>query len=55
MLARQESLTAFMSFATNKGYLAGLGHRAAALEDSRLLPLVDIGTALIDWPFRAKT
>lgn len=24
-----------------KSYLAGLGHRSAALEDSRLLPLVE--------------
>jgi hypothetical protein len=40
MLIRQGSVQAFMEFANNKGYLAGLGHRTAALEDSRLLPLV---------------
>ena len=27
--------------ASNQAYLAGLGHRLAALEDSRLLPLVE--------------
>jgi hypothetical protein len=31
-----------MAFASNQEYLAGLGHRTAALEDSRLLPLVEI-------------
>ena len=39
MLVQQESLEAFMAFASNREYLAGLGHRTAALEDSRLLPL----------------
>lgn len=29
------------AFAADEGYLAGLGHRTAALEDSRLLPLVE--------------
>ena len=40
-LIRQRSVNAFLSFATNEGYLKGLGHRTAALEDSRLLPLVE--------------
>ena len=40
MLVRQHSVAAFMAFASDAGYLAGLGHRTAALEDSRLLPLV---------------
>jgi hypothetical protein len=31
----------FLDFAANPEYLAGMGHRAAALEDSRLLPLVE--------------
>ena len=30
---------AFLAFASNRAYLAGVGHRTAALEDSRLLPL----------------
>ena len=42
MLVRQRSVGAFMAFATNEAYLVGIGHRTAALEDSRLLPLVDI-------------
>ncbi len=41
MLVRQSSLESFLAFATNQDYLAGIGHRTAALEDSRLLPLVD--------------
>ena len=40
MLVRQSSVQSFMAFATHAGYLAGLGHRTAALEDSRLLPLL---------------
>ncbi|MDQ0467363.1 DUF1330 domain-containing protein [Labrys wisconsinensis] len=40
MLVRQSSVEAFMAFAANQDYLAGLGHRTAAIEDSRLLPLV---------------
>jgi len=41
LLIRQSSLDDFFAFAFNPGYLAGLGHRTAALEDSRLLPIVD--------------
>lgn len=37
---QQASVASFLAFATNKEYLAGIGHRTAALEDSRLLPLV---------------
>jgi hypothetical protein len=39
MLVRQSSAEAFLAFASNEAYLAGIGHRTAALEDSRLLPL----------------
>lgn len=45
MLVRQNSLADFMAFASNQAYTAGLGHRTAALEDSRLLPLVESKTA----------
>ena len=45
MLVRQKSLFDFMAFASNQEYLAGLGHRTAAVEDSRLLPLVESKTA----------
>ncbi len=41
LLVRQKSVADFFAFATNKDFLAGLGHRTAALLDSRLLPLVD--------------
>ena len=41
MLVRQQSIGAFMAFAANKVYLAGIGHRTAAIEDSRLLPLAE--------------
>jgi hypothetical protein len=40
MLVRQSSVATFLEFASNREYLAGMGHRVAALEDSRLLPLV---------------
>ena len=43
MLVRQASIEAFMAFAAHGPYLAGLGHRTAAIEDSRLLPLVERG------------
>ncbi len=41
MLVRQSSMDSFLAFASNQGYLVGLAHRTAALEDSRLLPLVE--------------
>jgi hypothetical protein len=41
MLIRQSSIASFFAFASNEGYLAGMGHRVAALADSRLLPLVE--------------
>jgi hypothetical protein len=42
MLIRQSGVAAFMAFAGNAAYLAGLGHRTAAIEDSRLLPIVEV-------------
>jgi hypothetical protein len=41
MLVRQKSVGDFLAFATNPDYMRGIGHRTAALEDSRLLPLVE--------------
>ena len=41
MLVRQSSVQSFLAFASNQSYLSGMGHRTAALEDSRLLPMVD--------------
>lgn len=39
LVVRYPSVDAFMAMAGNEAYLAGVGHRTAALEDSRLLPL----------------
>lgn len=44
MLVRQNSLADFMAFAKHEEYLTGMGHRTAALEDSRLLPIVESKT-----------
>ncbi|MDX2282177.1 MAG: DUF1330 domain-containing protein [Saprospiraceae bacterium] len=41
LLIRQKSVESFMAFAQDEAYLKGMGHRTAALEDSRLLPLVE--------------
>ena len=41
MIIRQRSLADFMAFASNPGFMAGLGHRKAALLDSRLLPMLE--------------
>lgn len=41
LLVRQNSVASLLAFASHDAYLAGLGHRAAALEDSRLLPLTE--------------
>lgn len=42
MLVRQSSTASFLAFADHADYRAGLGHRTAALSDSRLLPLVEL-------------
>ena len=42
LLIRQKSVSDFVAFASNQAYLAGIGHRTAALEDSRLLPLTEL-------------
>ncbi len=39
MLVRQRSAESFLGFASHERYLAGIGHRTAAIEDARLLPL----------------
>lgn len=39
LLVKQQSKDHFMAFAQNEGYLKGLGHRTAALADSRLMPM----------------
>lgn len=39
LLVKQHSVQSFFDFADNAEYQAGIGHRYAALEDSRILPL----------------
>jgi len=41
MLVRQNSVDSFIAFESNDEYMKGIGHRTAALEDSRLLPLIE--------------
>ncbi|GAB5518469.1 MAG: DUF1330 domain-containing protein [Rhodothermales bacterium] len=40
LLVQHQSAAVFLAFARNPEYLAGMGHRTAALADSRLLPIV---------------
>ena len=44
MLVVQDSTDAFMAFAGDEDYLAGIGHREAAVVDSRILPLNPLAT-----------
>lgn len=39
LVVRYPSVDAFLTMAGNEAYLAGVGHRTAALADSRLVPL----------------
>ena len=41
MLVRQSSIEAFFAFASDDAFLAGAGHRTAALLDSRLIPVAE--------------
>jgi hypothetical protein len=41
MLVKQSSVASFIAFESHKEYLAGIGHRTAAIMDSRLLPIVE--------------
>ncbi|MFQ5537166.1 MAG: hypothetical protein ACE5GJ_06905 [Gemmatimonadota bacterium] len=40
MLVRHRSAHTFLSFAEDEAYLEGMGHRLAAVADSRLLPVL---------------
>jgi uncharacterized protein (DUF1330 family) len=44
LLVRQKNANAFLAFAAQEAYLAGIGHRTAALSDSRLLPLTELAS-----------
>jgi len=39
LLIKQNSVESFLAFESNEDYLKGIGHRTAAIEDSRLLPI----------------
>jgi hypothetical protein len=41
LLVRQQSVESFLNFESDEAYMKGIGHRTAALEDSRLLPVVE--------------
>ncbi|MEO1451315.1 MAG: DUF1330 domain-containing protein [Bacteroidota bacterium] len=43
LLVEHPSVEKFMAFAQNEAYLKTAGHRTAALADSRLLPITEIG------------
>jgi hypothetical protein len=42
LLIKQNSVESFLAFESNQEYMKGIGHRTAALEDSRLLPINEI-------------
>lgn len=44
VLIKQKSLQSFLAFASNPEYLKILGHREAAIVDSRLLPVENYNT-----------
>ncbi|MGD1890373.1 MAG: DUF1330 domain-containing protein [Cyclobacteriaceae bacterium] len=44
LLVEHESVAKFMAFAQDEVYLKTAGHRTAALEDSRLLPISELST-----------
>lgn len=41
LLVRYESVGAFLTLTRDREYLSGVGHRTAALSDSRLLPVFE--------------
>jgi hypothetical protein len=41
LLIKQNNVNSFIAFESDKDYMKGIGHRTAALLDSRLLPLIE--------------
>lgn len=41
LLVKQNSVNSFIAFESDKDYMKGIGHRTAALSDSRLLPMIE--------------
>lgn len=43
LLVKQKSVDSFIAFESDREYMKGIGHRTAALADSRLLPIIETG------------
>jgi uncharacterized protein (DUF1330 family) len=41
LLIKQSSVNSFLAFESNTEYMRGIGHRTAAIADSRLLPIIE--------------
>ena len=41
LLVKQNSVNSFIAFESDKDYMKGIGHRTAALSDSRLLQIIE--------------
>lgn len=41
LLVRQQSVAQFSAFARNEAFLSGIGHRTAAIEEARPLPVTE--------------
>jgi len=50
LLIRQSSVEKFLAFESNIDYMKGIGHRTAALEDSRLLPIAQVQGHAVNMP-----
>jgi hypothetical protein len=55
MLVRQSSVEAFIAFSSHQPYLKGIGHRTAAIEDSRLLPLQARQGQVVATPWQSRS
>jgi uncharacterized protein (DUF1330 family) len=41
LLVKQTGVNSFLAFESDTAYMKGIGHRTAALSDSRLLPIIE--------------
>ncbi len=48
LLVKQKNVDSFLAFESNQEYLKGIGHRTAALEDSRLLPINETKNEIVN-------
>lgn len=42
LLIKQSSVNSFLAFESDQEYMKGIGHRTAAISDSRLLPIMEM-------------